>query len=233
MKLELCIDTFEGALVASQYGFDRLELCSALETGGLTPSAGLIKICTSIPGIETHVMIRPRGGGFAYSRQELSIMEEDIRIAANLGAKGVVFGILNASNDIDSVSCLHLMNIIRDLKLEATFHRAFDLVINPNEALLKIIDLGFHRLLTSGQHEKAIDGIQLIQQLINTSKNRIQIMAGSGINFSNAPVFKGIGVDALHFTAKKATDQYSLNMGTDYLPDTEKIEQILKALQKD
>ncbi len=227
MKLELCIDSFGEAVIAHHYHLDRVELCAALEVGGLTPSAGLIQRCSSMAGIETHVMIRPRSGGFVYSADELKIMQNDIQMAAELGVNGVVFGILDNSNQINTAANRILVSLAKKYNLEATFHRAFDLVKDPNQSLKTIIDLGFDRLLTSGQKEKAIEGIGLIEQLLDEAKGNIQIMPGSGIDSSNARQFKSLGVDALHFTARKTGINSTLAFGEEHIPNRDKIEGIL------
>ncbi len=231
MKLELCIDSFAEAVIAHHYHFDRIELCSALSIGGITPSAGLIQKCSSIAGIETHVMIRPRGGNFVYSSDELKIMQKDIHIAAELGANGVVFGMLDRFDQINIAANRILIKIAQSFNLNTTFHRAFDLVKNPNKSLMEIIDLGFDRILTSGKQQKAIDGIKKIEDLLEHANGKIQIMAGSGINADNARQFQNIGIDALHFTARKLKSEKSLEMGKSYSPDTSKIEGVLNALK--
>ncbi len=231
MKLELCIDSVDEAKVARDFGFNRVELCSALEIGGLTPSYGLIKACAAIRNIETHIMIRPRGGSFDYSKNELEIMKADIEKCASLGASGVVFGILNGDNTIDRPSNELLITIAKSLGLETTFHRAFDFIHDPITGLKSLIELGFNRLLTSGQKPKAIEGKDLIKELVKVSNRQIQIMAGSGVDASNAVELKECNVDALHFTARKKSDSVlSFQMGNEFVPDEEKIKKILSVL---
>jgi len=230
MKLELCIETIEEAKVANEFKFDRIELCSALDLGGLTPSIGLIETCAKLKHVETHVMIRPRGGNFVYSQNELDIMILDIRNSAHAGAKGVVFGILNNDNMPDQVKLEKLISLARSLYLETTFHRAFDLTRDPMGSLDRIIELGFDRLLTSGQKEKAFEGRELIKKLTEFSEGRIQIMAGSSVNETNIKALLKTGINALHFTARKKTEDIPLKMGSGYEPDPEKIERILKCI---
>ncbi len=218
--------------MAHHYRLDRIELCSALSIGGLTPSPGLIQRCSAIAGIETHVMIRPRGGNFTYSADELKIMQNDIQIAAELGANGVVFGILDRFNEINTAANRQLVKIAKSYNMEITFHRAFDLVKNPNDSLKMIIDLGFNRLLTSGQQEKAIDGIELIEKLYKGANETIQIMAGSGIDAKNVEAFINLEIDALHFTARTMVAEQPLGFGQDFEPDRAKIEGILKVINK-
>lgn len=231
MDIELCVGSFDEALLAQEFLLKRIELCSALEVGGLTPNAGLIKQCVQIHGPETHVMIRPRAGDFIYTEHEISIMLEDIRTASSLGAHGVVFGALTESNHLDKLSLKLLSEEARSLRLETTFHRAFDLTEDPLEAMEHLIDLRFDRILTSGQQAKAVDGIELIKELIDESQGRIQIMAGSGINAENAGAFADIKVDAIHFTArKKVPSETHFGMGDRYEPDQNKVQSILSGL---
>lgn len=231
MDVEVCIESLAEANLASQFGAKRVELCSALDLGGLTPSVGLIQKCSEINQIDVHVLIRPRPGDFTYSKEELRTMKADIQHAAEYGAKGAVFGILTPENEIDLNSNIELLELAKSLQLGATFHRAFDLVNNPIHSLSDLINLGFDRLLTSGQQTTAIEGLSLISNLVENAKNRIEIMAGSGVNSSNVQELVNTGIDAVHFSSRKKQIESPLGMGTNYAPDSEKIAGIMKQLK--
>lgn len=223
MNLELCTDCVEGALLAGRHGFKRIELCSALSEGGLTPSLGLIQSCSEVGSVEVHAMIRTRGGAFSCSEEELLIMERDIKAAATAGAKGVVFGILDSELQISQQN-KRLLDLAHSHGLQVTFHRAFDQVSNPLAALATLVEMRFDRLLTSGLKERAIDGLELIRTLHDEYGNRIEIMAGSGVNKENALSFAKVGLKNIHFTARKPSDdQVIQGMGAHMLTDEDKI----------
>lgn len=231
MDLELCITTFEEAEVAKRYGFTRVELCAALELGGLTPGFGLIKNCVNLDGPQVHAMIRPRPGGFVHRAKEIEIMKDEIRAASQAGAHGVVFGVLNEQNGIHREHIAELTTVARDLNLEITFHRAFDLSNDPFSAIDILIENKITRLLTSGLKPTVNEGMPTIQKLIDQAKSKIQIMAGSGVNEGNASLLKMIGADAIHFSARKSKHAHDeLGMGREYTPNIKKIEGILKVI---
>lgn len=230
-EIEVCIEQPQTASLAGQFNATRVELCSALDLGGLTPSFGLIKTCRALNGPEVYVMIRPRPGNFCYDTHEISVMTKDIIAAKDAGAHGVVFGCLTQDNAIDVSSTRQLFDVSRSLNLGTTFHRAFDFVSNPETALLQLIDIGIERILTSGTKAKAIDGVQVLKNLVSLSEGKIDIMAGSGINADNVREILETGVQAVHFTSKKAvTADDELNMGIQYIPDPEKIKNIIHAI---
>ena len=185
MNIEICTDSVEGAIIAQKYEAKRIELCSALSVGGLTPSIGLIKQCVISSTVEVHVLIRPREGDFKYSMNEVEIIKSDIKMAKKAGAKGVVFGVLTEKNEVSSLN-IDLVALSKSLDLEVTFHRAFDFVNDFKIAIEKIIEFGVDRLLTSGLQQTAIEGLDVISYLHSNYGGKIQIMAGSGINNSNA-----------------------------------------------
>lgn len=227
MKLEVCIDSFEGALLAKRYGADRIELCAGLSVGGLTPGIGLTAKCAEI--IDVHAMLRHREGGFIYNEDDIMIMLDEIDFLAGAGASGVVFGCLLDTNEIDLKAAKALLEETQRLNLEATFHRAFDFTDDPLKSLDTLIELGFDRLLTSGKKAKAIDGIELIKELTSHANGRIQIMAGSGVNVSNALELSKSGVDALHFSSHLVNkEKDELRMGKRTFPDEDKISSIFK-----
>ena len=233
VKIELCIETFAEAQLASEYKLDRVELCSALEVGGLTPGYGSIKQVSAIQDIETHVMIRPRPGDFVYSDQEIEIMIQDIQTAADLGASGVVLGVLNKANAPDLETLAQFVKQANDLDLEITFHRAFDLIDSPLDALRDLTKLGFDRILTSGQQPKAVEGLGLIQQLVQQADGSIEIMAGSGINADNVTEILESGVNAIHFTSQLPTGNVGTwKFGTYHAPDPLNLTSILEKAEK-
>ena len=231
MDIEICVDSFEQASVAKDLSAKRIELCSALDIGGLTPSVGLTSLCSDLAGIEVHAMIRPRPGGFLYSSNEIQTMKLDIESLQSSGVRGVVFGVLKESGDLDLERNTELLSLAKSYGLEVTFHRAFDFVKNPMGSLEKLIELGFDRVLTSGQQPSAFEGIDLIKKLVLQSRGRIQIMAGSGVNRGNVQDLQDTGIDAIHFTARKPVNEsFELGMGKRYEVDIAKINSILKVL---
>lgn len=229
MTIEVCSDSVECTLAAAKYGATRVELCTALDLGGLTPSYGLIKECASISFIETHVIIRPKAGDFVYSDSDFQIMKNDIEMSAKLDAKGVVFGILNSDSNLDGERNHELYLLAKQHQLKVTFHRAFDFTLNPTKALEQLIVMGFDRILTSGQKPTALEGIETLRSISQSAGKRIEIMAGSGVNVRNAYELSNTGVDALHFTARKAISKNDpLNMGLEYDVDEGKIQNIIE-----
>jgi copper homeostasis protein len=197
VALEFCITDFTGAEVAHQYGADRIELCTDLKVGGLTPSFGLIKSCVEI--IETHVLIRPRAGSFQYRKEEIKLMIADIVAVHHAGARGVVFGCLTSDGKIDIPANQQMMAICKEKGLFPTFHRAFDRITDDGVlALEALIDLGFKRILTSGHAPRAIEGIATLRHWHKKAAGRIQLMAGGGVEPDNAKELIAAGMDALH-----------------------------------
>jgi copper homeostasis protein len=200
MKLEIIGFDIESCIVAQEAGANRIELCSGPGEGGTTPSWSFIKSAREKLHIDLYVMIRPRGGDFLYSDDEFEIMKNDIAICKQLGCDGAVFGLLNPDGKVDKVRCKELIDLA--YPLEATFHRAFDRVDDPFEALEDIIELGFERILTSGLVPKAIDSKQTIFELILQSAGRIIIMPGSGVNSGNIiSIAESTGAKELHSSA--------------------------------
>lgn len=227
--IEVCIETFEEAKIAASADCNRIEICSALALGGLTPSIGFIESCLTLKNIESHVLIRPRAGNFNYTQAELELMKTDIYRIAGLGVKGVVFGCLDASKRVDINACKALIEIAKTNHLEITFHRAIDSTTNYFSSFERITDLGFDRILTSGQHLTAEKGLDNIKKLISENKSSVEIMAGGGIKPENIHHFLGVGLDAVHFSLKSKADPISKSgMGNYDLPDAQK----MIALQK-
>ena len=183
-QFEVCANSVESCLAAQTGGANRVELCAGIPEGGTTPSYGEIAMARKVlDTARLHVIIRPRGGDFLYSPLETKIMLEDIEITRHLGVDGVVFGCLTANGDIDTVAMKELMEASHGLSV--TFHRAFDVCRNPDEALEQIIELGCERILTSGQQPTAEQGIPLLKKLHRQAAGRITLLAGCGVNEKN------------------------------------------------
>ena len=201
--LEICAGSVESAIAARDGGAERIELCAALEIGGVTPSAGVITEARKVEGLVLNVIIRPRGGDFLYNGYEVACMEEDIRTCKRLGADGVVIGALTAEGDIDTATCKRLIAAADGMSI--TFHRAFDMCRNPKEALEQLISLGCHRVLTSGQAATAEAGIPLLKELVEQANGRIIIMPGCGVNSGNtANILHATGAGEIHASARKS-----------------------------
>ena len=188
MIIEVCADSYEYAEKAEKAGADRIELCKHLHLDGLTPNYKTAKKTIDTLNIPVFVLIRPRHGDFNYSEKEFELMKADIVKFKEMGCKGIVSGILNNDNTIDIKRTNELVNLSRPL--EFTFHRAFDVVTDPLKELEKLIQLGVERVLTSGQKQKAVKGIELLKELKKNAKDKIIIMPGSGINKLNIMNFR-------------------------------------------
>lgn len=211
--LEVCAGDIQSVLAAHMGGAQRVELCSALDEGGLTPSAGLIRQACQVEGMKVHVLIRPRSGHFVYTDQEVDIMADDISFARQYGASGVVIGALTPDGDMDYDVCAHLMKQAQGM--DVTFHRAFDLCRDPMETLNEIIRLGCSRVLTSGQAPTAEQGVPLLSQLVEVADCRIGILAGSGVSSANArKIMQATGVMELHASARRPVESVVRYFGT-------------------
>lgn len=198
--VEVCIGSVADAQAAAAAGADRLELCSATEVGGLTPSAGLIEAVTAKVDLPVLVMIRPRPGGFCYDAAEFDVAMREAKQVLQQNVAGVVFGFLDAEGNVDREQCRQMVELAGDH--ETVFHRAFDVVPNPLVAVDTLVELGITRLLTSGQEASTIDGVGLIRQLMDRVDGRLQIMPGGGINASNVQaVVEQTGCNQLHIGA--------------------------------
>ena len=198
MIIEVCAESYEYALKAEKAGADRIELCKDLHLDGLTPDYESAKRTIDTLDIPVFILIRPRAGDFVYSNEEFELMKRDILRFRKMGCKGIVSGVLNSDNSIDIKKTKELVELSRPL--EFTFHRAFDKVNDPLYEIENLIGLGIDRVLTSGQKEKAIDGLVLLKQLNSISNNRIKIMPGSGINKSNIVNF--VNFEEIHGSFK-------------------------------
>lgn len=200
MTIEVCAYSLESCINAQAGGAGRIELCGGLGEGGTTPSAGLIEVVRKHVDIPLYVMIRPRGGDFVYDVFEEEIMRKDIDLVKSLGANGVVLGVLQADGQVDVVRTKALVEFAKPMRV--TFHRAFDLTPDPVKALKAVIETGAERILTSGQKPSAPEGLSLLEKLAKEAGDRIEIMAGGGVNHTNAVQLAATGVHALHLTAK-------------------------------
>lgn len=201
--LEICAGSVESAIAARDGGAQRIELCAALEIGGVTPSAGLIAEARKVEGLTLNVIIRPRGGDFLYDDYEAACMEQDIRTCKQLGADGVVIGALTAEGDIDTALCKRLIAAADGMSV--TFHRAFDMCRDPHKALEELIAMGCDRVLTSGQAATALAGVPLLKELVEQADGRIIIMPGCGVNSGNASaILQATGANEIHASARKS-----------------------------
>ncbi|MFE7198412.1 copper homeostasis protein CutC [Microbacterium oxydans] len=208
LALEIAVQDPAGVRIAKEVGAARVELATALALGGLTPSPATLELAVEAAGAdgpEVHVLIRPRAGGFHYDDDELAVAELDVRRAIAAGAAGVVIGALDAEGRLD----LFAMARLRDAAggAPATLHRAIDVTADPVATLRNARELGLRRVLTSGGASAAIDGIDTLRALVAAAEGEIEIMAGSGVDVTSAPVLAAAGVDAIHFSAKRAVNE--------------------------
>ena len=239
--LEVCADTVSNALVAQAAGARRIEFCTGLSEGGTTPSAAQIREARKGLHIQLYVLIRPRGGDFLYGDLEFEIMKADIHFCGQAGCDGVVIGMLRPDGTVDTERCGELIAIARQYGMGVTFHRAFDRSSDLFQAMEAIIALGCDRILTSGGYATAIEGADVIRQLIEKADNRIIIMPGSGITPENAgELIRTTGLTEMHGTLRsrkvsamqyknakmnRQKDEYSL-----MLADAEKIKAVLECM---
>ena len=227
MKIEFCVTSIEGAVAAEQFKADRIELCSRLDLDGLTPSLNLIQQCRSEYRGEIHIMIRPVDGPFICNDSTLNKMQDSIVKYADIGINGVVFGVLNDQNQINTRATASLVKIAKRYHLETTFHRAFDHLTDPIVSVKQLHNLGINRILCSGSNTNVEKGIQLLKKLKITAQNDIEIMAGGGVNQYNAHILQQIGLDAIHFSIHNNKDNTPVYNEV----NEEKIKSILHALE--
>ncbi len=199
MQLEICASSINSAFAAQKGGADRIELCSALEVGGITPSAGLLYRVLNQLEIETHVLIRPRGGDFCFSKQEIEVMIHDIHFAKKAGAHGVVFGALTAKNELDLEAIEKLATAAQGI--DSSFHKAFDKLACPEKAFAALANLGVKRVLTSGSQRTALAGLNNLKNWQNSYGDLLEIMPGGGIRPENAAQFVGCNFKSIHSAA--------------------------------
>lgn len=183
MIKEVCVESFSEALAAEKRGADRIELCDNLYLGGTTPSYGTIKMAMEKLSIPAFPIIRPRGGNFYYSKEEIEIMKEDIKICKSLGAKGVVLGVLTADNKVDFKTLKELVDLASPM--EVTFHKAVDELENPVEVIDRFVEIGVKRILSSGTKETALEGKNILNAMIKKADNRIIILIAGKVTNDN------------------------------------------------
>ncbi|TLF44263.1 copper homeostasis protein CutC [Maribacter aurantiacus] len=200
MLVEVCANSVESAINAERAGADRIELCSELAVGGISPSYGLLKTVKERISIPIHVLIRPRSGDFTYSDAEYKVMLEDIALCRQIGVAGIVSGVLHTDFTLDVSRTAALMEAAQGMKF--TFHRAFDWVKNPKETMETLAELKVDYVLTSGQGKSALEGMALLSDLKRLFPN-VAIMPGSGINEGNVRSIVEAGFEAIHLSGTK------------------------------
>jgi copper homeostasis protein len=223
VEVEICCFSLASSKVAAENGASRIELCGGFLEGGTTPSHGLIKSVLAAVDIPVFVMIRPRGGDFCYTMEEQEVIKSDIENIKELNPSGFVFGALRASGEVDVELCEKVISWAKPYPI--TFHRAIDVSNDMEKALEQIIALGFERVLTSGGENDAFSGLEKLKVLNAQAGGRIQIMAGAGVNASNADKFVAAGIGAVHGTgklwqqSKMEFKNEKVNMASGQLPD--------------
>ncbi|MEE6294594.1 copper homeostasis protein CutC [Georgenia wangjunii] len=203
IAVEIAVQDVDGARVARDGGAARVELCSALGLGGLTPSIGLAEAVVGA-GIDVHALVRPRAGGFAFTATEVSVMVRDIEALVDVGVRGVVVGALTADGRLDRHALKALVRAAEGR--EVTLHRCLDVLPDPAAALDEVAGLGIARVLTSGGAGRAIDGAAPLAALVERAAGRVQVMAGGGVRPEDVPALAALGVDAVHLSARASTD---------------------------
>lgn len=206
MKLEICIDSLSSARTALVGGADRLEVCGSLAVGGITPRVDLVERCMELfPSDHSlsniMMMIRPHSRGFVYNQDDLKAMLSDIDMANQLGVQGVVFGALTADGCVNKSLCRRLIDVARPL--EITFHRAFDLAQDPFQAMDDLMDLGFDRVLTSGQAETALQGEQTLKKLVHHAGDTLTVIVAGNVRAENIQRLQLTGANEFHSSARK------------------------------
>lgn len=227
VKTELCAASVEAIQIAREFKLDRIELCQSLEQGGLTPSAGLIEYAIK-HGLETHVLIRPRPGGFHYNKDEIDLMLKNIVQCKLMGAHGVVVGVLDQLNKINKMALDQLVE--KATGMDVTFHRAIDDTLSYKDSIDTLIASGVNRILTSGLKNNVDQGCSNLAAMKEYSNARIEIMPGGGINEENIKrIVTEVKPDAIHFsgTIKYATDPGSKFATTILKVDSSRIEKLL------
>ena len=239
--LEICVDSVESAINAQKGGATRLELCSNLIIGGTTPTKSLFEEVRKNVNIPINVLIRPRFGDFLYSKYEIEIIKNEIRMFREMGADGIVVGILTKEGEIDLENMKSFISEAQNIPV--TFHRAFDVCKNPVEAFDELKKIGVKAILTSGQEENCLKGKQLLKKLVELSnkdnKNKIEVIVGAGLNILNIEEIKNFtGENNFHFSGKKVRKsgmeykKQDINMGIKGFSEFEILETDEKIVQE-
>lgn len=203
MIVEICCGSYEDAKNAWEGGAKRIELNSALFLGGLTPSVADIRLTKEKTGLEIITMIRPRGAGFVYTNCEKEVMFADAKIMLEEKSDGLAFGFLTENFEIDTYNTKKMVDLIHSYGKTAVFHRAFDCTIDYDKAINQLIEIGVDRILTSGLFEKAYDGIEILAEIQEKYGEKVEILAGSGINYNNAKeIVEKTRVKQIHTSCK-------------------------------
>lgn len=218
MVTEVCVSSLASAVNAERSGADRIELCSELLLGGVTPSYGLIKEVIGHLTIPVYVLIRPRSGSFTFSDEELRIMQQDIALCAELGCAGIVSGALSSDHSIDLNATASLIRAAGEL--DFTFHRAFDWAFDQEKAVEQLLQLGCFRVLSSGGCAKAIQGLENLKALHDKYGQEMTLMPGGGVNESNIRTFKKAGFREIHFSASRTQLQELPPPKISFFPET-------------
>ncbi len=217
--VEICCGSYYDAKQAFSGGAERIELNTALMLGGLTPTVStLTMVKEEMPELKVIAMVRPRGAGFCYSTEDFKVMEAECRKLVENGADGIAFGCLKEDASLDQDKMKRMLDIIKGAGKEAVFHRAFDCSSNPFKTTEQLIAMGVDRILTSGLKPKAMDGWELLKELKELYGSQIQILAGSGVNASNArSLMDKTGLDQVHSSCKDwLTDPTTVQNGVSY-----------------
>jgi copper homeostasis protein len=203
---EICAETIDACVAAKEGGADRIELCSALSEGGLTPSSGLVRVALELTDLPLHVLVRPRGGDFSYSSAEVAVMRDDILHFKKLGAAGVVIGLLRGDNTVDVDETRTLVELAGPMKV--TFHRAFDVTPSLPAAMEDVIKAGCDRLLTSGGERDVLSGARSLAALVQQAENRVEVAVGGGLRIENAATMaKLTGAEHFHGSLRRRVDR--------------------------
>jgi copper homeostasis protein len=236
---ELCAETIDACLAAKEGGAHRIELCSGLREGGLTPSHGLVEAAIKCSGLAVHVLVRPRGGSFQYTKCEVAVMREDIQHVKELGAAGVVLGLLRPDGSVDVDGVSELVQLAHPMKV--TFHRAFDVTPSLPQALEDVIATGCNRVLTSGGQRNIVAGAACVAELVAQANHRIEVAVGGGLKLKDAALLARL-TGAAHFhgslrhklngtrPSNEAVDE-SRSFGSLYAVDADDIRSIIHQLQ--
>jgi copper homeostasis protein len=229
MKLELCVTDLEGMRLAKKYKFNRIELCVNLEQGGTTPSNGLVKLALR-QKLETHVLIRPRIGGFCYEDSEKETLLSEIHSLLNLPVSGFVVGALKHNKEIDSTLLGEIIKLTKQKEL--TFHRAFDEMANWEDGSEVLKCLHFKRVLTSGLATNVDAGIPNYAKIKEVFRDKIELMTGGGVNPKNIfSIIQNIQPDAIHFSATSYIDLENSKFATTRMKiDEKKLVSMLQAI---